>query len=66
MSGNAQRPLKTFELKTGSRLSLKPAADPAPAAPTAGETLAAGDPPPVGLASQKELILRVVEAVKDL
>ncbi len=63
MSGNAQRPLKTFELNAGARLSLKPAVDPAPAA---GEAQAAGDPPASGRSSQKELILRVIEAVKHL
>ena len=66
MSGKAQRPLKTFELKSGARLSLKPAVDPAPAAPANAETPAAGDPPAAGSPLQKELILRVVEAVKDL
>ena len=66
MSGNAQRPLKTFELKAGARLSLKPAADPAPVAPANAEPPAAGATPVASRALQKELILRVVEAVKDL
>jgi hypothetical protein len=66
MSGNPQRPQMTFELKAGARLSLKPAADRAPATPAAGETQAAGAPPASGRLSQKELILRVLEAVKAL
>ncbi len=67
MSGDGKRPTLKFELQAGPRLVLKPAADPAPAAPAAAE--AAGQAKaggPASRQSQKELILRLVEAVKGL
>jgi hypothetical protein len=63
MNGNAQRPLKTYELKASARMSLKPAGDPPPAP---GENAPAGDPPATDRSAQKDIILRVVEALKDL
>ncbi len=68
MSGDKKRPLKTFELKAGPRPVLKPATDPAHAAEpaNAGGESDAADAAPTGRQAQKELILRVVEAVKGL
>jgi len=59
----SQRPHKTFELKVkaGALPSLKPAAEPAPSIAEPEAKVKQAE-----CAAQKEIVLRVVEAVKAL
>lgn len=68
MTADSKRPLKTFDLTGGRMPALKPAAAPRPGEPgaLAGQVAPAAGRAVPGCRSQKELILAVIEAVKDL
>ena len=68
MTSDVKRPRKTFELRSGPMPALKPAAPSQPAAAKAAGLTAdqPGETEQPSCTSERDIILRIVEAVKNL